>query len=233
MIRPNSGIYIVSMMPVFDERSVSPLGELDKNHTSQLYANLILNHKENLDKIVNNTLINYYFDEQDRNFLPEIFRKENAGRIFNNSENPYQVIKNIIDKNFSLASINLIIFANSIGFSSSELKRILDLLTIESDAVVIGKSLNQGVSFIGFNYLNQELINDIHWDGLKFDSLLHKVNKFDNFVYVWENSLVVNSEKDFKLLYSELSKKGSLEYCSQQMHEKFTHIFIEYKDILK
>ena len=233
MVRPSSGIYIVSMMPIFDEKSVSPLGELDKNNTSQLYTDLILNHKENLDKIANNTSINYCFDEQDRNYLPDIFRKENAKCIFNNSETPYQHIKNIVDKNFNLASINLIIFANSIGFSSLELKRILDLLTIESDAVIIGKSINDRVSFIGFNNVSQKLINDIHWDGLKFDSLLHKVNKFDNFVYVWENSLVVNSGKDFKLLYSELSKKESLEYCSQQMHEKFTHIFIEYKDILK
>ena len=99
--------------------------------------------------------------------------------------------------------------------------------------MIIGKSINGGVSFIGFNYLNQDLISAIHWDGLEFENLLHKVNKFDNFVYVWDNSLVVNSGKDFKLLYSELSKKESLEYCSQQMHEKFTHIFIEYKDFLK
>ena len=233
MIRPSSGIYIVSMIPVFDVNSVSPLGELDKNHTSQLYADLILNHKENLDKIVNNTSINYCFDEKDKGHLPEQFRRDNTVNIFGNTENSYQSIKNIVDKHFSTASINLLVFANSIGFSSSELKRILDLLTIESDAVIIGKSINDRVSFIGFNYLNQNLINDIHWDRMEFENLIHKVSKFDNFVYVWDNSLVVNSGEDFKLLYTELSKKESLEYCSQQMHEKFTHIFIEYKDILK
>lgn len=233
MIRPNSGIYIVSMMPVFDEKSVKPLGKLDENHTSMLYSDLILNHKENLDKIINNTSITYCFDEKDKDYLPEGLKMNGTINIFGDTKNKYQNIKNIVDKHFGSSSINLIVFSNSIGFSSSELRKILDLLTIESDAVIIGKSINSGVSFIGFNYLNQELIGDIHWDGLEFENVLHKVNKFDNFVYVWENSLVVNSGKDFKLLYSELSKRESLEYCSQQMHEKFTHIFIEYKDLLK
>lgn len=233
MIRPNSGIYVVSMIPVFNEKSVTPLGKLDADHTSQLYADLILNHTENLDQIVNNTSITYCFDENDRHFLPEEFTKKFQVNIFGSTENPYQNIKNIVDKFFGTASTNLIVFANSIGFSSSELKKILDLLTIESDAVIIGKSINGGVSFIGFNYINQDLIRDINWSGIEFEKLLQKVNKFDNFVYVWENSLVINSFKDFKLLYAELSKKESLEYCSQQMHEKFTHIFIEYKELLK
>ena len=233
MIRPNSGIYLVSTMPAFDENSVIPLGKLDENHTAQLYANLILNHKENFDQIVNNASISYFFDEKDKNYLPEDLKKDGLSNIFVDTENSFQNIKNISDKYFSSASINLIVFANSIGFSTSELKKILDLLTIESDAVIIGKAINGCVSFIGFNYLNQELIGEINWDELEFESILHKVNKFDNFVYVWENSLVVNSKNDFKLLYSELSKKESLEYCSQQMHEKFTHIFIEYKDLLK
>ena len=39
--------------------------------------------------------------------------------------------------------------------------------------------------------------------------------------------------QDFKTLYKELSKKESLIYCSQNMHEKFTHLFIEYKELLK
>ncbi len=233
MIRPNSTVYLVSTMPVFDENSVIPLGTLDKNYTGQLYANLILNHKENLEQIVNNASISYFFDEKDKNYLPEDLKKNNPSNIFIDTENSFQNIKDIFDKYFGSTSINLIVFTNSIGFSSSELKKILDLLTIESDAVIIGKSINGSVSFIGFNYLNQELISEVNWDELEFESMLHKVNKFDNFVYVWENSLVVNSKNDFKLLYLELSKKESLEYCSQQMHEKFTHIFIEYKDLLK
>ena len=233
MIRPNSGIHVISMKPVFNKNSVLPIGELDVNHTSMLYADLILNHKVNLDKISNSTSVIYYFHENDKNQLPEEFIKSSSTNILGNKENSYQNIKNIVDKYFSSANINLIVFANSIGYSSSELKKITDLLTIESDAVIIGKSINNGVSFIGFNYVNYDLFSDLHWDDMKFEDVLHKVNKYDNFVYIWESSLVVNSGKDFRLLYFELSKKESLEYCDQQMHEKFTHIFIEYKELLK
>ena len=147
--------------------------------------------------------------------------------------NSLQNIKNIVDRFFASTSINLIVFANSIGVSSADLRKILDLLTLEADAVVIGKTKRGRVSLIGFNYLNNDLIKEINWGNIEFENLLHKVTKYDNFIYVWENSLLINSGEDFRLLYSELSKKESLEYCSQQMHEKFTHIFIEYKELLK
>ena len=128
MIRPNSGIYLVSTMPFFDEKSVTPLGKLDEMYTSLLYENLILNHKENLDQIVNNTSITYSFDEKDRNYLPEQLKKDNTINIFGDTENSYQNIKNIVDKYFSTTSINLLVFANSIGFSGTEVKRILDFV---------------------------------------------------------------------------------------------------------
>jgi hypothetical protein len=233
MIRPNSGIYLVSMAPVFDRKAVTPLGKLDVEHTSQLFANLILNHKENFGKIVNYSSITYCFSEADRHHLPDELTKDGSFNVFGDTKNSYQNIKSIVDKFFGSVNINLVVFANSIGFSSAELRKVLDLMTIESDAVVIGKTPGGKVSFIGFNYINLDLIREINWNGIEYESLLHNVNKHDNFVYVWENSLMVSTGEDFKLLYSELSKRESLEYCSQQMHERFTHIFIEYKDLLK
>ncbi len=233
MIRPNSGIYLISMRPVFDQNSIIPIGKLDADNTSQLFANLILNHKENLDKIINYTTVTYCFSENDKNYLPDDFTKNGSMKVFGNTKNSLQNIKNIVDKFFASTSINLIVFANSIGVSSADLRKILDLLTLEADAVVIGKTKRGRVSLIGFNYLNNDLIKEINWGNIEFEKLLHKVTKYDNFIYVWENSLLINSGEDFKLLYSELSKKESLEYCSQQMHEKFTHIFIEYKELLK
>lgn len=233
MIRPNSGIYLISMRPVFDQNSIIPIGKLDADNTSQLFANLILNHKENLDKIINYTTVTYCFSENDKNYLPDDFTKNGSMKVFGNTKNSLQNIKNIVDRFFASTSINLIVFANSIGVSSADLRKILDLLTLEADAVVIGKTKRGRVSLIGFNYLNNDLIKEINWGNIEFEKLLHKVTKYDNFIYVWENSLLINSGEDFKLLYSELSKKESLEYCSQQMHEKFTHIFIEYKELLK
>ena len=233
MIRPNSGIYLISMRPVFDQNSIIPIGKLDADNTSQLFANLILNHKENLDKIINYTTVTYCFSENDKNYLPDDFTKNGSMKVFGNTKNSLQNIKNIVDRFFASTSINLIVFANSIGVSSADLRKILDLLTLEADAVVIGKTKRGRVSLIGFNYLNNDLIKEINWGNIEFENLLHKVTEYDNFIYVWENSLLINSGEDFRLLYSELSKKESLEYCSQQMHEKFTHIFIEYKELLK
>jgi hypothetical protein len=58
------------------------------------------------------------------------------------------------------------------------------------------------------------------------------VCRFDYFVNVLNGSLFIEDINDFKILYRELSKKESLNYCSQNIHEKFTHLFIEYKELL-
>jgi hypothetical protein len=107
------------------------------------------------------------------------------------------------------------------------------LLSIEDEAVVIGKTDSGAVAFIGFNTYNGELFGEIDWDNFNYDSFLLYASKHEHFLHVINSFLVIKTMEDFKILYMELSKKESLAYCSQDMHEKFTHLFIEYKDLLK
>ncbi|HUX61230.1 MAG TPA: hypothetical protein VMV32_07950, partial [Ignavibacteriaceae bacterium] len=100
-------------------------------------------------------------------------------------------------------------------------------------AIVIGKSQNNGIAFLGFNSFNNNLFQEIDWDNLHFENLLPMVNKHENFVHVMNNYISISKLSDFKQLCTELSKKESLSYCNQEMHEKFTHLFIEYKEFLK
>ncbi len=37
---------------------------------------------------------------------------------------------------------------------------------------------------------------------------------------------------DFKLLFKELAKKESSNYCGEVMHERFTDLFVAYKELL-
>jgi hypothetical protein len=63
--------------------------------------------------------------------------------------------------------------------------------------------------------------------------MLIKAGKEENFVHTLNNFMLIETKDDFIKLYNELSKKESMQYCSQNIHEKFTHLFIEYKELLK
>ena len=86
---------------------------------------------------------------------------------------------------------------------------------------------------MGFNTFNHELFDEIDWNNFNYDNFLLYTSKHEHFLHVIDNFLVIRNIEDFKDLYKELSKKESLAYCSQIMHEKFTQLFIEYKDLLK
>jgi hypothetical protein len=233
MLKPNCCLYLQTFHPVFNKECIPVFGELDAEHSLQLYTSLVLNHKENLDKISEQCSVIYSFDEKDAEFLPEKFQGIKENIIYTVTSNPHSSVKILFDKYFPEYDNNLVIYADSIGNSGEGLTRVLDLISIESDAVAIGKSMNGGVSFVGFNNLNLELLQDINWDDMIYENLLRKVNRYDNFLYVLNDSLTIKSVQDFRTLYSELSKKESLKYCSQEMHERFTHLFIEYKDLLR
>jgi len=51
--------------------------------------------------------------------------------------------------------------------------------------------------------------------------------------FVLNNFLKIESLKDFKELYSVLSDKKSENFCTGGIHESFTNLFIEYKDLLQ
>lgn len=233
MVKSNCCIYLQAFHPVFNRDYIPAFGELDEEHSAQLYSALVLNHIENLGNISDQCRVIYSLDERDAEFLPEEFEGLKDKIVYTDTSSPITSVKTLFDRYFPESDNNLVVYADSIGNSGKELRRALDLLSIDSDAVAIGKSINGGVSFVGLNNLNLELLQDINWDEMVYSKLLKKVSRYDNFIYVLNNSLTIKTAQDFRTLYSELSKKESLNYCSHRMHEKFTHLFIEYKELLR
>jgi len=229
----NSSIYLISIYPQFN-RDLSPKFEsFSSDYSLQLYSSLIFNHIEILNSVMKSHHIVYCFDERDKDFLPDKFNESQTDVIFGDTTNRTQILRTLSEKYFGQSGKNLLIFSNSIGMSSADIQRIFNLLSIDDEAVVIGKAKNNKAAFIGFNAFNQELFSDIDWNNCNYDYLLARVNKHENFVHVLDNFMSINNLEDFKNLYLELSKKESLTYCSPNMHEKFTNLFIEYKELLK
>ncbi|MHB1688613.1 MAG: hypothetical protein ACYCVH_14765 [Ignavibacteriaceae bacterium] len=236
----DSIIYLVALSPLFSVSEIPVFETFDKENSLLLYNALALNHQENLSLISGTYSSVSCFDERDKDFLPEVFvsshmvvDSHNPKTFFADTRDKKDFLKRLAEKYSNRHLNNLMIFTNSIGISADDVSKAFNLLSMEDEAIVIGKAQNNRIAFLGFNSFNQDLLQEINWDNLNYDNFLSKVSKHENFIHVLDNYLSIQNLSDFKQLYIELSKKESLNYCSQQMHEKFTHLFIEYKESLK
>jgi hypothetical protein len=203
-----------------------------RDDTLLLNSSLILNHRELFEQLPKTINVIYCFDSCDEGFLP-VELNNTTGIIFGDTYDKKGILKTLHDKYFNESPNNLILFPDSIGMTAEDIQKVFNLLQIEDEVIVLGKTYNDKVACVGFNSFNKELFYDIIWDNLNYDYMLAKVSRYDNLIHVMGNYMVIKSTAEFKHLYSELSKKESLAYCSQNMHERFTHLFIEYKDLLK
>lgn len=143
------------------------------------------------------------------------------------------ILENLYNVNFPLYKNNLIIGSDVIDLRPSDLDKHLNLLGFDDKTYSISKSQYGKIKIIGFNSLNEEVLKHLTESDFDLDRFLSYNKSCEYFVNVHSDILEIRNREDFKKLYYLLSNKNSYEYCSQQMHERFTHIFIEYKDLLK
>jgi hypothetical protein len=232
MIKSNSCVYFIPAHPLFNTNEAPLFGTFDEIYSAHLYLTLILNHKEKINSIVPPVPNIFCFDENDRGYLPEEFSMNKTKNIYLNGSNK-SFVRAIYEKYLNQYKYNLLISTNTVGITTEDINRIFDLLSREDETVIIGVTNTNRSAFIGFNSLNPELLYDIDFANPDFEKFLNKLCRFDYFIHVIHGLISVDSVDDFKNLYIELSKKENYRYCSQSIHERFTHLFIEYKELLK
>lgn len=232
MNKISSAVYLFSNCPLFNKEAAPSFETFNKENSIFLYETMVLNHIENLKEVQSNVKFFYCFDEVDGDLLPREINSRNDNLFFGDTKDSYEFIKRLADKHFSSFNNNLLIFYNSIGVNGKIISKALDLISIDDDAIIIGKTNNDSVAFIGFNSFHPEIYSNINFN-LSCERILKLSNKYDSFIHCLKNYMKIDSIDDFKMLYRELSKKESLAYCSQHIHERFTNLFIEYKDLLK
>ncbi|NWF51195.1 MAG: hypothetical protein HXY49_11710 [Ignavibacteriaceae bacterium] len=225
-------IVIFSWHPVFNQNQAPVFADFSASNSVHLYSSLLLNHLEVLSTLDKKQNYCFCFDERDKDFLPEQL-VSHGSLIFFYKENKKAELLNLLKDRFFIPNgKNLLIFGNSIGFSSKEILRIEDLLSSDENVLVIGKSDSDRMVFAGFTNFQQCLENLLTFN-LNSDQFLRSMKNFNCLLHFLAGFISVNDIEDFRTLYRELSKKESLAYCSHQMHERFTHLFIEYRDLLK
>ena len=232
MHKKKNCIYVLSLHPVFNGDAAPKFENLSLRDSVLLYSHLLANFIEVFANIDLSYELVFCLNEKDENYIPKNFFPDESIILFNNSENINSNLEQLEQNYFSIFENNILIRADVIGVSEKTIQKIFNLLAIEDDVLVIGKSINKKVALLGFNNPEINLLDEMFSATLDYDKFLLEAGKSDLFLNTLNGFQLIENFSDFKNLYIELSKKESLSYCSQQMHERFTNLFIEYKDLL-
>ncbi len=233
MTKSNSCICLFPLFPLFNNDKLPLFESMSSKDSSLLYSILYENYIEILEEAAVNSTVIFCFDKMDKNRLPEHIADKVTDIHWIDTYDLNSELKNCNEKYFKKFSNNLLIFAHSIGLSYPDIKKTFTLLEMDDESIMLGRDGDERVAFLGFNNYNEEIMGSISEDRNHYNELLIRAGRYDNFVHALSNFMLIENKSDFKKLYEELSRKESLNYCNQIIHEKFTHLFIEYKEMLK
>ena len=228
-----NAVYLLADHPFLNTKHAPLFGKLNLNDSIFLYSQLFINNLKNLSGLQNQANLICCMDNMDKDFIPKNFIPEEVNLYFISTKNIPKQFDDLGKKFFQHHSNNVLIHLNIFGVSLSKFVKLFDLLSVEDESIVVGKTDKDKVGFIGSNNLNEKIYEEFFLSKLDYEKYLADISNKDNFVNVYSGFLAINDMEDFRSLYDELSKKESLEYCSHEMHERFTHLFIEYRELLK
>ncbi|QQS37433.1 MAG: hypothetical protein IPM56_05610 [Ignavibacteriales bacterium] len=232
-MKRNSSIFLFSKEPIFNpqkQRNYSFLREFD---SLALNSTLFTTNFQNLYTLNPRLNLTLCFDNADKNYVPSEILKANITTLYSDMNDPESCLKVLSEKYFSFTPKNLMIFSHTIGISLSHIQKIFGLLSKDDETLVVGTGDDGTISLLGFNNFNRDFFGDFQKESLTVDNLLRRVEPSRYFIFMMKNFINVLTLDDFKLLYKDLSRRESWTYCSQEMHERFTNLFIEYKELLR
>jgi hypothetical protein len=229
----NNAVYIIPSASFLNPEIQSTFENFTIHDSRFLKSTLYLNLVENF--LIDGNKADCYFvlDESDRDFITNDFITNNLNFHFADLSKPKLLFENLFIKEFNTHKNNIIISSDIIGINQTELDKYFNLLNIDDESLLIGKSNEGVIGVFGFNSYSLDIFNCLVKSDFNYNNFLSCTKTLNHFIHTLNDILLIKNIEHFKQLYIELSQKKSIEYCSQKMHEKFTHLFIEYKELLK
>ena len=227
-----NSIFLFAHKPILNPERIKVFEKLNVYYSVYLNSLLYLNWIEMFSSIKTNFDFYFVLNKEDKDFIPKNFIPDYGTVILLESGMSNflkTIVKNIRQVNYTK---QIYIFYNSIRVAKEDVTKTFNLLSIDDQSIVIGKSENELIAFLGTNTTDENILNDLFLENITYNKLLNKLSKVDIFIQTIDNFLTLNNFNDVKKLYIELSKKESLSFCSENMHERFNDLFIEYKDLL-
>ncbi|MBK9097833.1 MAG: hypothetical protein IPM14_06820 [bacterium] len=226
-------ILIFVNSPILNPREIIPYPNLSTNYSVYLNTLLFSNWFDILSETQNKFDISIFMNELDKEYLPRYILPNEANPVFYKNELIGEEFQNtFISRSSNAESKTLVLFFNSIGLKMDEIFRLFSLIQIDEQTFAIGKSDTQKINCVCMKQSDVEIPGLFIKAERNYQTFLKLMSDKDYFVHTIKNFLSIDDFEDIKKLYIELSKKESLSYCSQKMHESFNDLFIEYKELL-
>ncbi|NWG28060.1 MAG: hypothetical protein HXY48_05935 [Ignavibacteriaceae bacterium] len=227
-----NSVIIVADKPIINPSEITTYENLSVNYSVFLNTLLFSNWVEILFENLSNFEVVTLLNEKDKEYLPKYLLPHDTVTIFYSEASLFDITEYLIKQVSSINSKNIILFYNSIGLNQNDILRIFNLIQTDEPSIAIGKSIKDKIVLTCTNGIDKDLINPLFTNNRKYSDYLKAISNKDFFIHTLEGFFSVDDFEDIKKLYIELSKKESLSYCSQKMHESFNDLFIEYKELL-
>lgn len=227
-----SQIIILPPSAVFDTQSLPPFDNFSAEDSALLYSTLYANHIDVIKRQNGTYEITCLFDRKDEQFIPAEIKDTVECRYFEVGEK-WKLLASVSQQKTGTDNSNiLVLLSNTIGITPASLQYLFNLLNNDDNNIITGSSLNGTVAFFGYNFFDPALFGSLGPGSISSDDFLRAANKANGFIFSLKGYHSVGDLEDFRKLYRMLSTKDSIDYCSQSIHEQFTQLFIEYKELL-
>lgn len=234
-MKENSALVFLPSSPVFNLKEENCFQEMNLEYTSILFSALYMNYIEIISGENSFTKIYHVFDNNDESNIPDSFLNKLGKNepYFLNISNEEESLIPFLEKVSDKFSNIYILKTNSIGFSYQEIKGYSNFLNIENDILILCKSVSERINLYAFNNFSPAIITDFQSPDLDADTYLKNICTLDKYLFLMRGFYSVENLNDFKTLYKVLSLKENYSFCSMEIHNLLTNVFIEYKDLLK
>lgn len=221
--------YLYSPSLLINENFSNPISSIKEKDSLKLFSTLIKNYIELINSFEKEPTIYIPFNNYTGFVLNEL------GSFNGINLNEEKFILSSIFKNSTgeIRDKHIIINTESIGLTFEKLNSIKNLLNNEDNCLISGTTSDKKIILFAANKpeLADYFIKYLSYKDLNDFLLNEKENKY--LFFTFNNFYSVNSSSDFINLYKILSLKENFNFCSQNIHEELTNIFIEYKEFLK
>ncbi len=220
--------------PVFNQFEVGHFEGFDKSSSSSLWKNLLINQIEVISSLKSEYNIFTLFHQFDigAHGLDELQRFMNIEVLFFEEGSQGEILREITEETRGTQKPLLVVNPLMMGLNSRDYGDLIKLLESEEEISTIIRSVNGFISAIGFNYFEQGQTPIISNLDQHYNKLLPLIMELDSKPLLQSGGIVVKNAHDFKELYIFLSSKESVLACSYEMHDRFTELFVEYKEYL-
>lgn len=229
----STNVFFVLTEPIFSKNDCHVYPHFSKSDSSFLYVTLLKNLYEIFLSVFVKEDLFLCLNEKDKEVITlDALNFLSANTFYFDEQTFMNDFTSIFEKRKFDAKNFIFLRPDFIGLTTPDILQIMDLLTLDDDVLVIKKSLHKKIALFATNKYQNEIPELIYKKNFVCDSALKKLCGLDYQLYKLKNVFSLEQVNDFKELYQMLSRKENYACSSKQMHDRFTHLFIEYKELL-